>query len=164
MVAMLSTVPRVERLVLPARTAEEVMTPNPMSLRAEATVAEAIAALTDHSFGAAPVIDEAGRPIGVLSQADLLGHDREHMTHMARHPDPFPMREGFGLEDVDGTLVADVMTPAVFAVLPDTPMPEVIDRMLALRVHHLFVVDEGGALIGVISPLDVLRNLRRELA
>lgn len=160
---MLAAFPRVERLVLPARTAVEVMSPNPMSLRANATVAEAIAALTDRSFGAAPVIDEAGRPIGVLSQADLLTHDREHLTHMARHPEPFAMPEGFGLEDVDPTLVADIMTPAVFAVTRDTPMPEVIDRMLALRVHHLFVVDEGGALIGVISPLDVLRALRRDL-
>jgi len=160
---MLAAFQRVERLVLPARTAAEVMTPNPMSIRADATVAEAIAALTDHSYGAAPVIDEAGRPVGVLSQADLLTHDREHLTHVSRHPDQSPLPEGFGLEDVDPTLVADVMTPAVFAVLPGTPMAEVIDRMLALRVHHLFVVDEGGALIGVISPLDVLRALRREM-
>src|SRR5262249_9208988 len=120
---MFATLPRVERLVLSARTAAEVMTPNPMSLRAEATVAEATAALTDRSFGAAPVIDEAGRPVGVLSQADLLSHDREHMTHTTRIPETDDLPNGFVIEDVDPTLVADVMTPAVFAVPPDAPMP-----------------------------------------
>jgi len=149
-------------MVLPARTAAEVMTRNPMSVRAEATCAEAVAALTDRGFGAAPVIDVAGRPIGVLSQMDLLLHDREHMTHVAHHPEPFPMPEGFGLEEADPTLVADVMTPAVFGVRPDTPISEVVERMLSLRVHHLFVMDATGALIGVISPLDVLRNLKCE--
>ena len=136
------------------------MSPNPMSLRANATVAEAIAALTDRSFGAAPVIDEAGRPIGVLSQADLLTHDREHLTHMARHPEPFAMPEGFGLEDVDPTLVADIMTPAVFSVTRETPAAQVVGHFLALNVHRLFVVDKSGILIGVITTLDVLKNLQ----
>src|SRR5690349_10530953 len=65
------------RLTLWAETAADLMMPNPMSLRAEATVREAVAALTDRGFSAAPVIDEAGRPVGVLSRADVLVHDRE---------------------------------------------------------------------------------------
>ena len=40
-----------------------------------------------------------------------------------------------------------------------TPVPEVVRRMLELKVHHLFVSDGEMALIGVISPLDVLRRL-----
>ena len=58
-------------LVLRAQTAEELMVPNPISLRAEAGVAEAIKLFTEKGIAAAPVIDEAGRPIGVISRSDL---------------------------------------------------------------------------------------------
>jgi len=148
------------RLVLRPRTAAELMSPNPMSIQAETTVAEAVAVLTDRGYCAAPVIDEAGRPIGVLSRADLLVHDRERMTHHLGREDALP--EGFELEQADPTLVADVMTPAVFSVTPDAPAAEVVERMLGLKVHQLYVVDEGGALVGVISAMDVLRGLKTE--
>ncbi len=69
------------------------------------------------------------------------------------------LRFGFHVENVDRTLVRDLMTPAVFAVAPDTPVAEVIAEMLRLRVHHVFVVDAAGTLVGVISSLDFLRNL-----
>ena len=148
------------RLVLRPRTAAELMSPNPMSIQAEATVAEAVAVLTDRGYCAAPVIDEAGRPVGVLSRADLLVHDRERMTHHLGRKEAVP--DGFELEETDPTLVADVMTPAVFSVTPDASAAEVVERMLGLKVHQLYVVDEGGALVGVISAMDVLRGLRPE--
>src|SRR5438067_13699053 len=68
-------------LVLRAETASELMTPNPISLEAEAFIGEAIALLIDRGISAAPVIDEAGRPIGVLSRSDVLVHDRERAEH-----------------------------------------------------------------------------------
>jgi len=151
------TVPHA-RLYLRPRSAAELMSPNPMSIRAEATVAEAVAVLTDRGYCAAPVIDEAGRPIGVLSRADLLVHDRERMTHHQGRERALP--EGFELEETDPTQVADVMTPAVFSVTPDTSTAEVVERMLGLKVHQLYVVDDGGALVGVITAMDVLRGLR----
>ena len=51
------------------------------------------------------------------------------------------------------------MTPAVFAVAPDTPIHRVVSDMVGLHVHRLFVVDEVGVLVGVISTMDVLRHL-----
>ncbi len=40
-------------------------------------MSEAVLLLTDRGFSAAPVIDDAGRPVGVVSRTDLLVHDRE---------------------------------------------------------------------------------------
>ena len=48
----------------------------------------------------------------------------------------------------------------VFSVTPQTPAARVVADMLALKVHRLFVVDEAGVLVGVISAVDVLQNLR----
>ena len=67
---------KADRLVLRGETAADLMTPNLVSISADDTAAEALAFFADHAFGAAPVIDNAGRPIGVLSHTDLMIHDR----------------------------------------------------------------------------------------
>ncbi|MCI0464260.1 MAG: CBS domain-containing protein [Gemmataceae bacterium] len=52
------------------------------------------------------------------------------------------------------------MTHGVFCARPETPAAKVVEKMLALKVRRLFVVDGDGVLIGVISAIDVLGNLR----
>lgn len=58
------------------------MTTNPISIRETATVREAVAFLTDKGFSAAPVVDVAGRPVGVLSQTDIVVHDRNQVEYV----------------------------------------------------------------------------------
>src|SRR5262249_30242503 len=143
----------------------------PVSLREDATLKEAVALLTDKGFSAAPVIDAAGRPVGVLSRSDIIVHEREKVEYLEPVPEYYDRHElatpagekllnGFQVEKVDRTRVGELMTPAVFAVAPETPAAKVIEEMLALKVHRLFVVDGNGVLVGVISTLDVLRHLR----
>jgi CBS domain-containing protein len=150
--------------VLDARTAEELMVPNPISLRRDASAPEAVALMTDRGFSAAPVIDEAGRPIGVISRTDVLIHEREQVRHAQPAEEVYDMgrharHEGFSIEIADSTTVGDIMTPAVFTVTIDAPAAEVVKRMCDLKVHQLFVVDDDNALVGVISALDIVRGL-----
>ncbi len=158
--------PTAKRLSLTQATAEDLMSRNPVSIYQGASIQEAIALLTDRGFGAAPVIDDAGRPVGVLSRGDILIHEREQVRHatLTTNEDweEKPRRachEGFSVEVVDPTKVRDIMTPVVFTVGLGTPAAKVVEQMLNMKVHHLFVVDEDLALIGVISSLDVLRHL-----
>jgi CBS domain-containing protein len=158
------------RLTLRAETAADLMSPNPLSVRDDATLRQAIALLTDKGIGAAPVIDPAGRPVGVLSRTDVLIHDREKVEHVSPIPEYYnraelatgagkPLPEGVQAADADRTLVRDLMTPVVFSVPPDAPAARVIRDLLAFKVHRLFVVDGDGVLVGVISATDVLRHL-----
>jgi CBS domain-containing protein len=154
------------RLALAAATAAELMTPDPISLEQDATLHEAVALLADRGFSAAPVIDEAGRPVGVLSRTDILIHERETVRKAAFGPADAgpshapPRHEGFSIEVVDRTRVRDIMTPAIFTVGLKTPAASVVEQMLALNVHQMFVVDNDQLLVGVISALDVLRHLK----
>jgi CBS domain-containing protein len=163
-----ATIPSPPVLMLAAQTAEDLMSANPVSLREDATIPEAVALMTDRGYSAAPVIDEAGHPIGVISRTDVLVHDREQVRH-AQPVDPqesYPRRprhEGFSIEIVDSTRVRDIMTPTVFTVCTTTPTADVVRRMVELKVHQLFVVDEDDALVGVISALDIVRRLTREM-
>jgi CBS domain-containing protein len=163
------------RLTLWAETAADLMTPNPVSIGVDETVKEATAFLTDKGFSAAPVIDDAGRPVGVLSRSDILVHDREKVEYVPSVPEYDEktelttrsgenLRTGFLVENVDRTRVRDIMTPVVFSVTPKTPVGTVVEEMLALKVHHLFVVGCDGVLVGVISALDVLRYLGADKA
>src|SRR5947209_3051716 len=93
------------RLILCAETAADLMTPNPVSIRADATVTEAIALLADKGFSAAPVIDAAGQPVGVVSRTDILLHEREQSPHTR------------GRRELEAPAqVQDIMTPAVFSI------------------------------------------------
>jgi CBS domain-containing protein len=145
--AVTQKVPRTSHWILDAVRAADLMTPNPMSIGAAATVSQAITALTEKGFSAAPVIDERGRPIGVVSRADILIHERGRQRAAL-------------VPAIDATVVRDIMTPAVFSVSPETPADQVVEQLLTLNVHQLYVVEEDQFLIGVISSHDVLRRLR----
>jgi CBS domain-containing protein len=158
------------RLTLRAETAADLMTRHPVSIGADVPVKEAIAFLTDKGFSGAPVIDRAGRPVGVLSRSDILVHDREKVDYVPTVPEYYErselatrsgenLMEGFQVENVDPTCVRDIMTPVVFSVAPDTPVRRVVEDMVGLKVHRLFVVGPDGVLVGVISAIDVLRHL-----
>jgi CBS-domain-containing membrane protein len=157
------------RLTLRADTAADLMTPSPVSIPQGAPLQEAVMLFTDRGISAAPVIDEAGRPVGVISNTDVVTHDREKVNYLpagrARAGEEVTtevgehLRTGFQVVDVDRTQVRDVMTPAVFSVAPEAPAAKVVEQLLALNVHRLFVVDRDGVLVGVISTVDILRKL-----
>ena len=163
---------RSNRLVLNFERAEELMTPDPISIPATATVKEAVAVLVEKGISAAAVVDVLGRLVGVLSQTDILIHERNknqsassvpeyyQKTDLAAGGKNLPMK--FKVEYVDRTLVHQVMTPTVIAVRPKDSVVRVVAEMVAIKIHRLFVVDEDGVLVGVISTLDVLRKLRAE--
>jgi CBS-domain-containing membrane protein len=131
-------------LTLQAATAADIMSSGPVSLADTDTITEAVAFFTDRGFGGAVVIDAAGHPIGVVTKTDIL-------THTRRHPP--------GLEP-DDTPVTEFMTPAVFSVRPETSVRSVVEQLLETGAHHLFVMDAAGVIVGVISPVDVLKKLK----
>jgi CBS domain-containing protein len=167
----LAAKPDLAPLRLHALLAEDVMTPNPVSIREELTVHEAVVFLTERRISAAPVINQAGRPVGVISEADILRHDREHADHLYWLPQKEVDREltlasgehlsgkSFEVEVPDVTRVKDVMNPVVYAVRRSTHIYEVVSQLVKRRIHRLFVVDEDNSLVGVITTLDIMSRL-----
>jgi CBS-domain-containing membrane protein len=150
------------RLILDAKTAADLMAPNPVSIAADATIKEAVGFLVDRAYSAAPVIDEAGTPVGVVSQSDIVIHDRARSESTRRYPSSYEQDSGSSIGDLDRTRVREIMTPVVLSVTSEAPAHQVVQEMLKLKVHRLFVVDKKGVLIGVISPVDILKHLHPE--
>jgi CBS domain-containing protein len=151
------------------RRATELMTSEVVSITETASIREAMNLLIDRAFSGAPVVNDAGRPVGVISQSDLLIHDRNAVRFARRVPEYYSSTDlsaaigepssGFEVEAVNRAMVRDVMTPVVFSVRPDASAKDAIEEMLRLRVHRLFVIDRDGTLVGVISMSDILRHL-----
>lgn len=157
-------------LVLRAKTAADLMTGTPLSIRHDATLPEAAAFLVQHEISAAPVIDDAGRAVGVISHTDVVRHDFEtahkdpHDAEYYRAFDrrcPPAMREAVYGSKAEAARVRDVMTPVVVQVSTRDTAIAVVAKLVALKIHRLFVSDPAGTLVGVISTLDVLRALHR---
>jgi CBS domain-containing protein len=166
---MTATESKVKNLTLHARTAADLMTDHVVSIPEIAPLHEAIAVLTDRGFSGAPVINDAGRPVGVISNSDIVVHDRNVPVYAKAMPEYYTRADlraaigedvgGFQVETVDRTLVRDVMTPVVFSIRPDAPARQAIEELLKLRVHRLFVIDRDDVLVGVIAMSDILRRL-----
>jgi CBS domain-containing protein len=129
----------------------DIMTPSPVSVRPETTIAELKALFERYDFNAFPVVDEQGILRGLVSKLDLL---------RAFRPDK---RRGMaGLLPLWAERVEDVMSRGIFAVEPHESVVAALDLMIESRRRSLPVVEhnsEGRVLVGMVSRSDVLQCL-----
>jgi len=152
-------------VALHAETVRELMTHNPLSIQETATVREAADFLYKNKISAGPVIDASGRPVGVISLSDLVWY--QHVRggefvppqgfYFTTESEMLPPRAPHTHEAAH--VVRDIMTPAVFSVKPGDPVLAALKEMHRSKVHRLFVIDEAGTLVGVVSASDVVRDL-----
>jgi len=133
-----------------------IMSRTTYCLRQEVGVRTAITMLLEHRMSGAPVVDAEGHPIGIVSKTDLLRHLHERSDAVEPGSDA-AVERGFHTTDVDGTTVADVMMPVVFAIVEDTTIAAASALMAGEGVHRLPVLDGNGAVVGILSTLDVVR-------
>jgi CBS domain-containing protein len=120
-------------------------------LAADTPTGAAAEFLVEHGFTAAPVIDDDGHLIGILTEADLLPG-----SIAAEHN-----RGGFrAVQRAVPSPVAGVMTSPVQSMTPGADIADVADAMLQGRIRCLPIVD-GDAVVGVITRRDLLRAAYR---
>ena len=133
---------------------DEIMTNNPVTVDASATVAEAMTTLHDLDVRHLPVVDN-GELVGILSDRDLRGYAAPDFVEDGEEAD---VRER--LE----TLVSDVMAADVATLEPESGLTEAIDMMIEERVGALPVVNaRSQELAGIVSYVDILRAVRESL-
>ena len=146
--------------------ARDIMTIEVITTTPEASVTRVAELLDAHRISGMPVVDEAGRLIGVITQSDLVQRARDlelppainffDLRIFLETPAGFRHR----LEKMLGSTVKEVMTPDPKTVSPDTPVSQVAALMDRKKVHTLPVM-EGGKLVGIIGKIDLVRALAR---
>jgi len=132
-------------------TVRDVMTTEVVAVRRDTTFKELAAALRQHRVSAFPVVDDAGRVIGVVSEADLLA--KEALA------DPGVVGEVLHHKDVrraEGLTAGDLMSRDAVTVSPGDPVAQAARLMHFLKIKRLPVVNSGGELIGIVSRSDLL--------
>lgn len=129
---------------------DEIMTASPVTVRESTTIGQAWEVLRTLDIRHLPVVNADGELVGIVSDRDF-----------ATPPAPPIMTELLGTPS--GSLdaaVSTIMTGDPISVEPDDELAEAIELMVENKVGAIPVVDPEGAVVGIVSYLDVLRAMR----
>lgn len=135
---------------------KDVMTTRVVWVKQDTSFRDMATALREHRVSAFPVLDDEGKVIGVVSEADMLnkealGVDPEGMpgmfTGILRQKEQRKAR---------GITAGDLMTAAPVTVRPGDTVEHAARLMYTRRVKRLPVTDSDGRLVGMVSRADVL--------
>jgi predicted transcriptional regulator len=147
----------------------------------EMTVRELTRVLLENSISGAPVVDEVGKVLGVVSATDILRLGAAEPEIPSGQVEWNPLLPATEIEadadssweaDIDFTAptgspaegafdtctVRDIMTPVAFTVRPIDTAATAVSMMRRGRVHRLLVMEDG-FLHGIITPFDILEML-----
>jgi acetoin utilization protein AcuB len=113
------------------------MTTAPHCVSSDARLDAVADAMGQGRFRQVPVVDEAGRLVGIVTQGDL----REHKGYL------------------DTTKVSAAMTEPAIAVAPDDPIEAAAKILLERKIGGLPVVDRERRVVGILTTSDLLRGL-----
>ncbi len=150
-------------------TAHDVMTGNVVCVREADTIDTAIDVLRANHITGAPVVDEQGKLVGILSLNDLItapndgSADESLPTPLAHGAD----RNTWDLFERTGRVIAhaseqkagDRMSRQVMSVTENASLVDIARAMCDGHWHRVPVVDNAGSLTGIISTMDVLAAL-----
>ena len=135
---------------------EEIMSAYPVSARVTSSFKELAAGLRQFGISGFPVLDDDGKVVGVVSEADLLAQEvldgRAHSTRgtISR------LVHGRQSAHVEGITAGDLMTSPAVTVTPGETVSRAARLMYDRGLRRLPVVDAEGRLAGIVSRADVL--------
>jgi CBS domain-containing protein len=147
----------------------DIMDRDPVTVAPGTPVQDVLRLMKDNELPGLPVVNEAGRCVGIVTEADLVLTEEEGDLHMPHHLDI--MGGTIWLESwkhfeerLEKAMAADVdgmMTPDPVTVEPDTSVKEA-GRIIAETGHNRLPVAEHGRFVGLVTRLDVLEAMTRE--
>lgn len=146
------------------KTAADIMTRKVVTVTAATTVKDLAKILTDNAISGAPVVNNEGKVIGVVTESDLIDQNKKiHIPTVVSILDSFiylerPDRLEQEMRKIAGATVADIYTADIVTVTEETPVDELATIMSEQSVHTLPVVQDGN-LTGVIGKKDIIRTI-----
>ncbi len=144
--------------------AKDIMTRNVITVGTSTTVEELARLLVERKISGAPVVDESGNLIGIVTENDLVRKNKKfHIPTIVRLFDAFIMLESKSkieqeIKEMAAITVADIYKKDVLTVTEDTPVDE-IATIISERNIHLVPVTEGRTIKGIIGKIDIIKGL-----
>ncbi|HXR37287.1 MAG TPA: DUF190 domain-containing protein [Candidatus Binataceae bacterium] len=145
---------------LPDVKVSEVMCREVATVHPDSPITQVIEILLDKDFTAVPVVDDAGKVVGMISDSDLLTRGGMNVTiSLKKATDLDFVHQLHDSLENPNRKVSEVMTREVATVPPDMILGRAAKLMVEKRLKRLPVVDAQGKLIGILGRLDVLNTI-----
>src|SRR5947208_10477818 len=149
----------------------DIMDSEPVTVTPDDDVEHVLRLLRRHGLHGVPVVNDGGRCVGIVTEADLILADEQGDLHLPHYIELFggvvylePLRRfEERLRKAVASKVADMMTADPVTIEADAPVEEAA-RVIATRKHNRLPVIEHGRLVGVVTRIDVLEALHGERA
>jgi CBS domain-containing protein len=142
-------------------TVKDLMTTGVVTVRESVTLAEASRLLGERQVSGAPVVNEDGHTVGVISRADLVrgweraAAARRRAFYQAAAGEPVSLPGENVDAELGGRPVSEVMMPIVFSVQQSDSLRKAAALMSAEGIHRLIVLD-GQRIVGLLSASDLV--------
>ncbi len=127
----------------------ERMTRNPVLCASDVSVNDAFDLMKKSHIRRVPVVDKAGKLVGIVSDKDLLRVSPSPATTLSTFEIPYLLSK---------VKVNDVMTKKVITVTEETPIEEAARIMVDNKIGGLPVVNEAYAVVGIITETDIFKT------
>ena len=149
---------------------DQIMTRTVETIRFDATIASAVAKLVRHKISGLPVVDAAGKLVGMLTEGDLLRRAELGTEHQHRDWPGFFKGRDRAIHDAaqnyvrnHASRVSDIMSRNPISVHESTPLEAAVALMEEHKIRRLPVTTLGG-LTGILSRSDLVRELGKVLS
>ncbi|MEA5582496.1 CBS domain-containing protein [Nodularia harveyana UHCC-0300] len=148
-----------------SKTITDVMTRDPIVVRTETPLKEAIQILAEKRISGIPVVDDVGKLVGIISETDLMWQETgvtppayimflDSVIYL-QNPGTYE-RE---IHKALGQFVGDVMSKDPITISPEKTVKEAAQLMHDRSIHRLPVVDNAGQVVGILTRGDIVRAM-----
>lgn len=149
-------------IVQPVLTAENVMSRSFVSLSPDDKLAEAVDIIASDGHHEIPVLDKAGLLLGKISVDSLIRKTIPEYVMMLENLNFLKEFEPFEalMKEESKLMVKDVMEKTDTEIKPEMPLIQLTVKLLKSKSHSLYVVEDK-RLVGIITMIDLMRNVLR---
>lgn len=148
-----------------SKTVADVMSRDPIVVRPETPLKEAIQTLAEKRIGGIPVVDDVGKLVGIISETDLMWQETgvtppayimflDSVIYLQN-----PATYDRDLHKALGQTVGEVMSKNPVTISPDKTVKEAAQLMHDRKVHRLPVLDSAGQVVGILTRGDIVRAM-----
>jgi CBS domain-containing protein len=151
-----------------SQTVADLMTRDVLTVKPTTPLSDAIKLLVDRHISGLPVVDDAGKLVGVISESDLMWREKgldlpphilflDSVIYLEN-----PLQHERDLHKVLGQTVGEVMTDRPISITINSTLPMAARIMHDKKIHRLPVVDAEDRPIGILTQSDIVRAIAAE--
>ena len=147
----------------------DIMTQSVFTISTNCSMTEAAKSLIKHEVSGAPVVDEQGRCVGILSTTDFTRREQwPDVEYGSSRGNDFVLKSDseWGTlhieEDIEDR-VGRHMTTAVQTIAASASISEAVRYMSGEHIHRLVVIDSNSHPVGIVTSLDLITALASEM-